>query len=336
MARLRVAAVLGPALACGWLLLSCLGEDPEGTTPATTNPRTDDAGAGADTSSSSGDGAVTDTQAGPRCNPTSPFGAPTLVQALSTSGEEYWMWLSPDEKTAYVSRSPIAADDPDIYVSVRPSREDPFPEAIKISTLDALNTDEAQSQFSLTSGETALYLHRQPGGGLPELQVAARASKTEAFAAPVSVFVGGAPATNLIQPFISRDGATLYFHNLTDHRIYAATRATSVTSFATPIDALGPTSVDSNLCPVVTSDGLRLYFASFRAANVGGIGNSDVWTATRAGGDIFGTVENAGTINSEADDTPTAVTDDGCILYFVSKRAGGAGGSDIWSAKRGL
>jgi hypothetical protein len=67
----------------------------------------------------------------------------------------------------------------------------------------------------------------------------------------------------------------------------------------------------------------------------GGIGNSDVWTATRTAGGSFVNVENAGTVNSDADDTPTAVTDDGCILYFVSKRAGGAGGSDIWNAKRG-
>src|SRR5690349_15540582 len=38
-----------------------------------------------------------------RCDPGGAFAKPTLVDGLNTAGDETGMWLSPDEKRAYVS-----------------------------------------------------------------------------------------------------------------------------------------------------------------------------------------------------------------------------------------
>ncbi|HLF78998.1 MAG TPA: hypothetical protein VJB57_16075 [Dehalococcoidia bacterium] len=84
-------------------------------------------------------------------------------------------------------------------------------------------------------------------------------------------------------------------------------------------------------CPIESPDGLSFYFASDRPGGVGGI---DIWIAQRTSVTApWGAAVNAGSpVNSSADDfcpTPT----DGGYLYFVSARAGGCGGADIYRAR---
>jgi hypothetical protein len=85
-------------------------------------------------------------------------------------------------------------------------------------------------------------------------------------------------------------------------------------------------------CPAPSKDGLTLYMASNRPGGQGGL---DIWAAYReSADDPFGAPVNLGApINTAADEfCPTPLTD-GHTLLFVSTKAGGCGGSDIYVAR---
>jgi hypothetical protein len=86
-------------------------------------------------------------------------------------------------------------------------------------------------------------------------------------------------------------------------------------------------------CPFESPDGLTLFFASDRPGGVGGL---DIWYSQRGStGAEWGPARNAGSpVNSSADDFCPTPTEDG-YLYFVSARAGGCGGADIYRARFG-
>lgn len=85
-------------------------------------------------------------------------------------------------------------------------------------------------------------------------------------------------------------------------------------------------------CPSISRDGLRLFFASNRA---GGYGGLDIYISTRASvDDPWGAPVNAGApINTSGDEFCPTPRRDGHGLLFVSTRAGGCGGSDIYSTR---
>ena len=82
-------------------------------------------------------------------------------------------------------------------------------------------------------------------------------------------------------------------------------------------------------CPFSSRDGKTFYMASNRA---GGLGNLDIWVSTRASvDDPWGAPVNAGApVNSAANDFCPTIGRDGHAFYFVSNRAGGCGGDDIY------
>jgi hypothetical protein len=86
-------------------------------------------------------------------------------------------------------------------------------------------------------------------------------------------------------------------------------------------------------CPAPSKDGLILYLASNRPGGQGGI---DIWAAHReSADDPWGAPVNLGApINTPADEfCPTPLTD-GHTLLFVSTKAGGCGGSDIYVSRQ--
>jgi Tol biopolymer transport system component len=87
-------------------------------------------------------------------------------------------------------------------------------------------------------------------------------------------------------------------------------------------------------CPFVTQSGKLLVFASNRA---GGFGALDLylshWDASRK---QWGEPVNMGsTVNTGANEQCPLLSADGKELLFVSNRAGGAGGLDLWMTRRG-
>jgi Tol biopolymer transport system component len=85
-------------------------------------------------------------------------------------------------------------------------------------------------------------------------------------------------------------------------------------------------------CPFVSRDGKRFYMASNRTGGLGGI---DIWVASRASVDEpWGAPENVGApVNSAANDFCPTIARDGHLFYFVSNRAGGCGGDDIYTTR---
>jgi hypothetical protein len=86
--------------------------------------------------------------------------------------------------------------------------------------------------------------------------------------------------------------------------------------------------------PFISKDGLSLYFQCNNC--LGGLGGIDIWVAQRISrDDPWGTPRNLGsTINTEFNDLPSAVSNDGHRLYFNSLRPGGFGGNDLYVARR--
>lgn len=84
--------------------------------------------------------------------------------------------------------------------------------------------------------------------------------------------------------------------------------------------------------PFLSADGHWLYFASNRD---GGHGGYDLYRAALLDDGGFGPAQNLGPALNGADDerSPALREDDGGLL-LASNRAGGAGGWDLWSARR--
>ena len=85
-------------------------------------------------------------------------------------------------------------------------------------------------------------------------------------------------------------------------------------------------------CPFISRDGKTFYMASNRA---GGMGLLDIWVSTRESvDDPWGAPVNAGEpINSSANDFCPTIGRDAHTFYFVSNRAGGCGGDDIYVSR---
>ena len=107
----------------------------------------------------------------------------------------------------------------------------------------------------------------------------------------------------------------------------AAVRVESIPG--TPGDFNGP-SLDG--CPYVSRDGKTFYMASNRPGGLGGI---DIWVSTRASTDeAWGSPVNVGPpVNSSANDFCPTISRNGHLFYFVSNRAGGCGGDDIYTTR---
>jgi hypothetical protein len=134
---------------------------------------------------------------------------------------------------------------------------------------------------------------------------------------------------------LSADGSWLYYSVQSPsggEDIYRASRSDTGTVFANA--QLVPNVNGSSLegSPFLTADGLTLYFFSDRS---NGVGNRDLWTATRASAtDAFATPTILPGVNSTAMDLLPRLSLDGLTLMFESTRPGGSGSSDLWQAER--
>ena len=137
-------------------------------------------------------------------------------------------------------------------------------------------------------------------------------------------------------PALSPDGATLYFSLAAGSAedILVATRSGRSKAFsaAVALPVINGSSLDGS--PFVTSDDRTLLFFSDRA---GGVGDRDLWMATRPGPDSdFSAPLPIPGVNSTSLDLLPELSRDGLTLLFESVRSGGSGSSDLWLAERSL
>jgi len=85
-------------------------------------------------------------------------------------------------------------------------------------------------------------------------------------------------------------------------------------------------------CPFISRDDKTFYMASNRAGGLGGI---DIWVSYRANADKpWSAPVNVGApVNSSANDFCPTISRDGHLFYFVSNRAGGCGGDDLYTTR---
>lgn len=106
------------------------------------------------------------------------------------------------------------------------------------------------------------------------------------------------------------------------------TSAVSAESLPGTSGSLNSAALDG--CPFAAQRDDVLYFASTRA---GGLGGLDIWYAVRTDDGAWGEPVNFAAVNSSADDFCPSAHRNGKTFLFVSARAGGCGGADIYATR---
>lgn len=271
------------------------------------------------------DGAPADTgdAAGDGCTATAPFGAPVAIAELNTTSPDGTLRLAPDELSGYFWSRKTGTSR--IYYASRTGREQPF----TVSPVTGLTAADNDLDPTLaTDGSILVFRHNTPGDEL----WTARKVDAVTFASPLVMSNLNLPSVEQ-QPYLQESGDTLLFSSDRNGSTFDIWRSVRVgTTFGTPVRMLeldnGSGSNEGD--PVISSDGLTIFFRSNRA---GGVGNFDIYVATRPTTAVaFGNVMLVPNVNSAGDDGPSFVSRDGCRLYLSSDRAGT---NDIYVAKRG-
>lgn len=136
-------------------------------------------------------------------------------------------------------------------------------------------------------------------------------------------------------PFMTRSFSSMYFTRCPNHKkrasgcqIMKATRSGSVWGDPVTVEIKTIDSLDVIGHPTLSSDELKLFFASERK---NGMGGKDIWVSEREStGDKFGRPRNLGDIINTAGDEFYPYMRNDSTLYFASNGHGGMGGLDIF------
>ncbi len=245
----------------------------------------------------------------PQCDVSKPFGAPTAVTELDTTGNEQELRLSSDYLGGFfVAAGADGGGALSLYESVRPSLTSPFGARQPLSSI--ASDAGSESYPSIVSNGLSLFFAL--GGNIV---TASRATTAAAFAnvAPVQ---GVNTTSDDEDPFIREDGTVLYWVSNVggNYDIYRATNGGS--GFGTPALVTEINSASVEASPTVTPDDLVIYFASSRPDG-GAKGIQDIWVASRTSvNDPFGTPTNVAELNTANYERPSFITRDRCTIYI--------------------
>jgi Tol biopolymer transport system component len=255
----------------------------------------------------------------PGCDLAKPFGEPALVTGVASATEDGSLRLSSDEKTAYFFSARTGTKL--LYTASRPRPVGAFS---AVSVLANVNTSNQYNPAISADGLTLFFASFRSGGvGDNDIYQATRSTRSDDFSG-TRLTPNVNSAASEVQPYVTRDGTTMYFVRLlstgqTVHRAVGSVTAGFTNPLVVPeID--GPTN-DTD--PVLSADGLTLFWGSDRP---GGLGDVDVWQAHRpdpaaAFRDLAPILE----VNTAGFDAPSDVSADGCRLYLTSTRSGKTG-----------
>ena len=184
----------------------------------------------------------------------------------------------------------------------------------------------------------------RPGGyGSSDIWVASRTTTSEPWGKPVNLGPKVNTQANETPTCVSSDGLELYFSDWPEpHRpgghggcdLWMTRRPTKDAPWGEPVNLGLPITTSNNegdAC--ISTDGLTLYFCSDGEPS---IGSYDLLVTTRATKQSrWGPPVNLGpTVNNSAIDSQPRILPDNLALFFVSTRAGGLGGYDIYITRR--
>lgn len=276
-------------------------------------------GAVADASS---DVALIDADRPPPCDPSADFGTPALIDELSSATDlDGTLRLLPDELSGYYWRG--TPPDQDVFYASRPSFSAPF----TVTAVTGINSPTSNELDPTLADDGVMVFRRNTPGD--ELYVATRVTP-DSFTAPIILSLVNSSSSDG-QSFMPTGRSELYFQSKRTQAgdLYFSTR--TGTQFTAPvrIDELATTDEEGD--PVVTADGLEIYYRTNRAAPLTGFNIVKATRTTPTG--TFGLAMLVPNINTSADDGPSWISPDGCRLYISSAIRGT---NDIYVATRGL
>jgi len=245
---------------------------------------------------------------------------------VSSAANESCMEISKNGLSLYFARY---TESWDLYVSQRTSIDEPWGlptllpninnpnNALTQETCPALSLDEHQLYFSS---------NRDGGCGAADLYVSRRRDRRDdlGWEPPVNLgcdshgYVNTTLNEQVPEFFEDETGAVVMYYGGPGFIRASRMRHDGTFGPGTVVTELGMAGASA-----VRRDGLEIIFASSRP---GGLGCSDMWTATRESTeDLWSTPVNLGTVvnSNMADNGRLGLSFDGRALYFVSNRDGG-------------
>ena len=269
----------------------------------------------------------------PECDVRNEFGEPEIVPSLSTTEDEGSARFSDDELTVYIDAQRGTSSTPwSILTATRASRDLPFPTPIEV--VGVQSTDFQYSPTVRADGLGILFERNTSSDGATRLYGATRAKKTDSFGMPfllANVNSGDYTA----QPFSRGDATEIWYVNAQQSHpaINLATRGPG--GYTTEVVANVNDATFRQGAPVISADGLALYFASDKP--ISGSTDLNIWVTTRPSKSApFVTPVPVTVLNTPQIDKPSWISPDGCRLYLASTRPNGVGKQDIYVAKRPL
>ncbi len=257
--------------------------------------------------------------AGSGCDLAQPFGPPVAIASLDPDrGLEGTLRLLPDELEGYYwSDRGNVGNETRLFRVTRATLGAPFT-AVGLPALDS--TSGGVSEFDPTpSSEDQVIVFRRTGTGIGDaLFVATAAGASYTGVRELTELHTGAGE---IQPFLQVGGDELYFSSRRTGQgdIYRATRTGTTFAGLTQVAAVSDATAEDG-DPVISADGLALYFRSDRPADNAGF---NIWMASRAApGDVFGAPVQVPAVSSAGAEGPSWLSVDGCRLYLSSDRSG--------------
>jgi len=258
------------------------------------------------------------------CDPSQPFQAPTPVPGLASTGEEYGLWLTPDELTAYFAstRSDLAGPgDYDLYRATRSAIAEPFATP---SLVPIVNSAFSERKAVLSvDGLQLFFSSNRPGVGTgDDIYVSARPNTSSEFGVPGLLSGINSEQGDLVHS-ITSEGRYLYFDRPTAgaaRDIFLFDLSTAATRPVTEIES----QYDEGHA-LASADGLTVYWATTRVSlsDSDGRAESDIWSARRASpADPLGNLTPVAELNTSSAETVHYLSADGCRIYIGSERSG--------------
>lgn len=269
----------------------------------------------------------------PRCDPAKPFGAPVALGAINTAAAEAFGWLSGDELTLlFASNRAGGLGAFDLYIATRASATDAFGTP---SLLAGVNTAGSERRPVMTADGLTLFADTQANpNAAVQIARATRASTSAAFGAlsPVTAL----NLANSGAPYVLPDGSALYFGSDrvagSAYNLFVSSNAGGAFGAPTPVTGTNLATASTEDVPAVTPDQLTLYFASDRAGTT-----YDIFRATRpnlAAG--FGAPVAVTELNTGANEVPTWISADGCLLLLYREDGVAASNLNLYRAQKPL
>lgn len=264
------------------------------------------------------------------CNGHTPFGTPARVDELSAPGS------SNDDPSLTADMLEIYFDtnrsgSHDVWRATRDSVDEPWGEPEELAELNS-RANESTPEVS-ADGLSLWFGSDRMTASVMDIWVAERSSREEPWSAPV--LVAGAEVNTTADErgaSAAEAGTALFFQSDREGaalgmELYLAARNAVGDPWERVVRLVELSSPAAELSPFATEDARVIYFASDRS------GVMDLYVATRnASDEAFGAPVALSSINSGSLDEDPWVSPDGKVIYFASRREGGA--VQIYRAER--